>query len=70
MIVVGDTGVLTGTLGVLRAAAERGLVNVAELVARLKPTTFYADEGLLKSALAGGSNDATTRNHPIRRSLS
>ena len=31
---------VTGTLGVLRAAAERGLVNVAELVARLKPTTF------------------------------
>ena len=41
---------VTGTLGVLRAAAERGLVNVPELVARLKTTTFYADEALLKSA--------------------
>ena len=41
---------VTGTLGVLRAAAERGLVNVPELVARLKATTFYADEALLKSA--------------------
>jgi predicted nucleic acid-binding protein len=41
---------VTGTLGVLRAAAERGLVNVPELVARLKATNFYADEALLKSA--------------------
>jgi predicted nucleic acid-binding protein len=41
---------VTGTLGVLRAAAERGLVNVPELVTRLKATTFYADEALLKSA--------------------
>jgi predicted nucleic acid-binding protein len=41
---------VTGTLGVLRAAAERGLVNVPELVARLKATTFYADEALIKSA--------------------
>lgn len=41
---------MTGTLGVLRAAAERGLVNVPDLVARLKATTFYADEPLLKSA--------------------
>ena len=41
---------VTGTLGVLRVAAERGLVNVPELVARLKTTTFYADEALLKSA--------------------
>jgi predicted nucleic acid-binding protein len=41
---------VTGTLGVLRAAAERGLVNGPELVARLKATNFYADEALLKSA--------------------
>ncbi len=41
---------VTGTLGVLRTAAERGLVNVPELVARLKATNFYADEALLKSA--------------------
>jgi len=41
---------VTGTLGVLRAAAERGLVNVPEMVARLKATNFYADEALLKSA--------------------
>ena len=41
---------VTGTLGVLRAAAERGLVDVPELIVRLKATNFYADEALLKSA--------------------
>jgi predicted nucleic acid-binding protein len=41
---------VTGTLGVLRVAAERGLVNVPRLIARLKSTNFYADEALLKSA--------------------
>lgn len=38
---------VTGTLGVLRAAAERGLVDVPELIVRLKATTFYADDSLL-----------------------
>ena len=41
---------VTGTLGVLRVAAERGLVNVPELIVRLKATNFYVDEALLKSA--------------------
>jgi len=41
---------VTGTLGVLRTAAERGLVNVPQLIVRLKATNFYADEALLKSA--------------------
>jgi predicted nucleic acid-binding protein len=41
---------VTGTLGVLRTAAERGLVNVPELIVRLKATNFHADEALLKSA--------------------
>lgn len=41
---------VTGTVGVLRAAAELGLVNVPELLARLKATNFFADEALLKSA--------------------
>ena len=41
---------VTGTLGVLRTAAERGLVNVPKLIVRLKATNFYADEALLKSA--------------------
>jgi predicted nucleic acid-binding protein len=40
---------VTGTLGVLRTAAELGLVNVPDLIARLKDTSFYADDVLLKS---------------------
>lgn len=38
---------VTGTLGVLRAGAEQGLVNVPELLERLKATSFYLDETLL-----------------------
>lgn len=41
---------VTGTLGVLRTAAERGLVHVPDLIARLKATSFYADDALLMSA--------------------
>lgn len=41
---------VTGTIGVLRAAAERGLVDVRELIDRLKTTSFYADDALLRSA--------------------
>jgi predicted nucleic acid-binding protein len=40
---------VTGTLGVLRAAAEQGLVNVPELLERLKATSFYLDETLLNA---------------------
>ena len=39
---------VTGTLGVLRAAAEAGLLNVRDVVARLQATNFYIDEALLK----------------------
>jgi predicted nucleic acid-binding protein len=38
---------VTGTLGVLRAAAELGLVDVPELILRIKSTSFYADDALL-----------------------
>jgi len=41
---------VTGTLGVLRAAAELGLITVSDVIARLKATSFYADDALLKSA--------------------
>jgi predicted nucleic acid-binding protein len=34
---------VTGTLGVLRAAAELGLVDVPGLIVRLRATSFYAD---------------------------
>ena len=40
---------VTGTLGVLRVGAERGLVDVPELMVRLKATTFCADDALLTS---------------------
>jgi len=40
---------VTGTLGVLRVGAERGLVDVPGLMVRLKATTFYADDALLTS---------------------
>ena len=38
---------VTGTLGVLRAGAEQGLVNVRDLLERLQATSFYLDETLL-----------------------
>lgn len=38
---------VTGTLGVLRAGAEQGLVSVPDLLERLKATSFYLDETLL-----------------------
>jgi len=41
---------VTGTLGVLRAAAELGLIRVPDVIARLKATNFYTDDALLNSA--------------------
>jgi len=43
---------VTGTLGVLRAGAEQGVVNVPDLIERLPNTTFHMDEALLKSVFA------------------
>ena len=40
---------VTGTLGVLRAGAEQGFVNVADLLERLKTTSFYLDEALVNT---------------------
>ena len=36
---------VTGTLGVLRAGAEQGLMNVPALIGRLETTSFYVDDG-------------------------
>lgn len=41
---------VTGTLGVLRAAAERALIEVPVVVANLRATNFYLDENLIRSA--------------------
>ena len=38
---------VTGTLGVLRAAAGEGLIDVRSVLDRLATTSFYADEQLL-----------------------
>jgi predicted nucleic acid-binding protein len=40
---------VTPTLGVLRGGAEQGLVNVPELLERLKATSCYLDETLLNT---------------------
>ncbi|HYL76116.1 MAG TPA: DUF3368 domain-containing protein [Bryobacteraceae bacterium] len=42
---------VTGTLGVLRVAAERALIEVPVVVANLRATNFYLDENLIRSAL-------------------
>ena len=40
---------VTGTLGILRAAAELDLIVVTDAVARLQTTNFYFDEELVRS---------------------
>lgn len=40
---------VTGTLGILRAAAEKELIDVPEALARLRETSFYVDEGLIRT---------------------
>ena len=39
--------VVTGTLGVLRTAAEEGLIDVQETLDRLRTTNFYASDALI-----------------------
>jgi len=43
---------VTGTLGVLRAAAEQGIVDVPDTLSKLKATNFYVDDHLF-SAIFG-----------------
>ena len=40
---------VTGTLGVLRVAAERGIIDVPHVLGRLRETNFYFDENLLSA---------------------
>jgi predicted nucleic acid-binding protein len=40
---------VTGTLGVLRTAAQERLIDVKDVLDRLAATNFYADESLLKA---------------------
>jgi len=43
---------VTGTLGVLRAAAEQGIVDVPHILSTLKATSFYVDDDLLRTIFA------------------
>ena len=43
---------VTGTLGVLDLAAQRGLIDLIEAFTRLKATTFHYRQGLLDALLA------------------
>jgi predicted nucleic acid-binding protein len=43
---------VTGTLGVLRASAEQGLIDVPDTLSRLRATSFYADDALINSIFA------------------
>jgi len=40
---------VTGTLGILRVAAERGMIEVGLVLDRLRATSFYLDEGLVQA---------------------
>src|SRR5215212_9920817 len=40
---------VTGTLGVLSAGAEAGLLDVRDVVSRLQATNFYVDKALLRT---------------------
>jgi predicted nucleic acid-binding protein len=51
--------VLTGTLGILDAGAEAGLLNLPEALNRLRTTSFYVAPILLKRLL---EKDAVRRN--------
>lgn len=52
---------VTGTLGVLERAAERGLIDLPSVLARLVTTTFHVRDELLQAMLA---RDAA-RKRPI-----
>lgn len=43
---------VTGVVGLLRIAAELGLVSVPNVLGRLEATNFYIDEDLLRSVFA------------------
>jgi predicted nucleic acid-binding protein len=40
---------VTGTLGILRIAAEQELIDVPDVLARLRDTNFYVAEDLIRS---------------------
>jgi predicted nucleic acid-binding protein len=48
---------VTGTLGVLDLAAQRGLIDLVEAFTRLRGTTFHYRQGLLDALLAQRSKE-------------
>jgi predicted nucleic acid-binding protein len=53
-----DRGLLvSGTLGVIRLAAGRGLVTLSDALDRLEKTTFRASQKLLDSVRDGGADN-------------
>lgn len=40
---------VTGTLGVLRAGAEQGIIDVPDTVSKLRATSFYVDDALINT---------------------
>ncbi|HYO14136.1 MAG TPA: DUF3368 domain-containing protein [Thermoanaerobaculia bacterium] len=53
---------VTGTLGILRAAAERNWIDVPEVLARLRETSFYVDENLISSTFAQWLGEGADEN--------
>lgn len=49
-----------GTIGVLQAAAKRGLVNLKDALARLRATNFYIAQELIDRLVAKGLNNRTS----------
>jgi predicted nucleic acid-binding protein len=56
---------VTGTLGVLEIAAEKGLTRLPDAIAALRLTSFRVSESLLEQALARDADRARVRErHP------
>lgn len=48
---------IVGTIGVLRVAARRGMIDAASVTARLRATDFWIKDSELDSLLAEGGSD-------------
>lgn len=50
---------VTGTLGILRIAAEKELIDVPEILVRLRDTSFYVSEDLIRSIFSQWLGEGT-----------
>lgn len=53
---------VTGTLGVLRMAAERGLIDLSDAINRLRTTSFRVDEALLDALTSEPTRERPTES--------